>query len=307
MRPVYVWTPPSYDSGDRRYPTVYVLHGLTGQAPAWFNVAPFARNFPELVEELSPEALVVLVDGFTSLGGAQWIDSPAIGAYGTYFCDEVVGLVDAEFRTIASASGRGVSGKSSGGFGAMVSAMLRPDLFGGFATHAGDALFEVSYLPELGAASQALRNSYGGSFERFWADFRSGRPVLRNETDPLLLSVYTSAAAYSSNPDGSVDLPFSLETGVLVPEVWERWLAWDPVRLAATHGEALRGMRAVWIDAGRDDEYHLDLGAIAFREAVAAAGVADDVVHFELFPGTHRGTDWRYPLSLAFLLERLGA
>ncbi len=239
-RPVYVWTPPSYDSSaDRRYPSIYVLHGLTGQSRAWFNVAPFARNFPELVEELGAEAVVVLVDGFTALGGAQWIDSPAIGQYGRYFCDEVVALVDSRFRTIPEASGRGVSGKSSGGFGAMVWAMLRPDLFGGLATHAGDALFEVSFLPEFAPAAQALRNRYDGSFDRFWEDFRSGRPVLRNETDPVLLNVYACAAAYSSNADGSVELPFRLDTGELVPEVWERWLAWDPVRLAATHAETL--------------------------------------------------------------------
>jgi hypothetical protein len=305
-RPVYVWTPPSYDgSGDRRYPSIYVLHGLTGQGRAWFNVAPFARNFPELVEELAPEAVVVLVDGFTALGGAQWIDSPAIGDYGTYFCDEVVGLVDSQFRTIAAAAGRGVSGKSSGGFGAMVWAMLRPDLFGGFATHAGDTLFEVSLVPEFAPAAQALRNLYGGSFDRFWEDFRSGRPVLRNDSDPVLLDVYTCAAAYSSNPDGSVELPFRLDTGELIPEVWKRWLAWDPVRLAASHGEALRGMRAIWIDAGRNDEYRLDLGAVAFRDAVRNAGVPDSAVHFELFEGTHRGTDWRYPLGLAYLAERL--
>jgi S-formylglutathione hydrolase FrmB len=307
-RPVYVWTPPSYDgSGDRLYPAIYVLQGMTGQARAWFNVSPFSRSFPELVEELAVEAIVVLVDGFTAVGGAQWIDSPATGSYGTYFCEEVVGLVDERFRTLAAPSGRGVSGKSSGGFGAMVWAMMRPDLFGGFATHAGDALFEVSLVPEFAPAAKALRDHYGGSYERFWASFRSGRPVLGNDVDHLLLNVYACASAYSSNADGSVELPFDLETGVLVPEVWERWLAWDPVRLAARHAEALRGMRAIWIDAGRNDEYHLDLGALAFREAVAAAGVADQVVQFELFDGTHRSTTWRYPLALAFLAERLHA
>jgi S-formylglutathione hydrolase FrmB len=307
-RPVYVWTPPSYDdSGDRRYPAVYVLQGMTGQARAWFNVAPFTKNFPDLVEELGAEVIVVLVDGFAAVGGAQWIDSPAIGNYGTYFCEEVVALADAEFRTVRDASGRGVAGKSSGGFGAMVWAMLRPDLFGGFATHAGDTLFEASLLREFAPAAQALRNLYDGSYERFWESFHSGRAVLRDENDPLLLNVYACASAYSSNPDGSVDLPFRIETGELIPEVWKRWLAWDPVRMAAAHAEALRGMRAIWIDAGRNDEYHLDLGSIAFREAIAAVGVPDDVVHFELFDGNHRTTAWRYPLALAFLAERLAA
>jgi len=307
-RPLYVRTPLSYElHPERRFPTVYVLHAMTGQARAWFNVAPFQRNVPEQLDGLDLEAIVVLVDGWTALGGSQWIDSPAIGRYLTYLCEDVVGFVDERFRTLPEAAHRGVAGRSSGGYGAMVSAMLRPDVFGGFATHAGDALFDVAYVPEFGEAAQALRNGYDGSFERFWDDFSSGRPVFTGSTDPLLTNVYAMAAAYSPRPDGGVDLPFRVETGELVPAVWERWLAHDPVRLAREHGEALRAARAIWIDAGRSDEYRLDLAATAFHDAVREAGVSGHTLHFELHEGGHRGTNWRLPLSLAFLAERLAA
>jgi hypothetical protein len=92
-----------------------------------------------------------------------------------------------------------------------------------------------------------------------------------------------------------------------VDEIWRRWLRFDPVVLAreTAHAETLRGMRGIWIDSGRSDEYHLELGATAFHREVVASGVPDDRVHFELFPGTHRGLTWRYPLSLAWLVERL--
>src|SRR5215471_8949914 len=148
-RPLFVWTPPAYDAEpERRFPSVYLLQGLTGQARAWFNVSPFAKGFPELLDETGIEAVVVLLDAFTAVGGSQFVDSPAIGLYGTYFTDEVVPLVDGRFRTLARREHRGVQGKSSGGYGAMVWGMLRPDLFGAFATHSGDALFEVSYARE---------------------------------------------------------------------------------------------------------------------------------------------------------------
>jgi S-formylglutathione hydrolase FrmB len=308
VRPVFVWTPPSYDADpDRRYSALYVLQGMFGQARAWFNVSPFAKNVPETIDELAPEAIVVLVDGFTSVGGSQWLDSPATGRYGTYFCEEVVPFVDERFRTAPRREHRGVAGKSSGGFGAMTWGMLRPDLFGGFATHAGDGLFEVTIAAEFAKVAQELRNRYDGSYERFWEDFRSGRAVFESGVDPMLANTYAEACAYSPRDDGSVELPFRIETGELVAEVWARWLARDPVRLAATHGDALRQARAIWVDAGRNDEYHLELAAIAFHEAVQAAGVADDVVRFELHEGTHRGTNWRHELSLAFLAERLAA
>ena len=310
VRPLYVWTPPSYDDGSgRRYPSVYVIQGMTGIARAWFNVRPFERSYPELVAELAPEAVVVLVDAFTAFGGSQFLDSPAIGRYHTYLCDEIVPWVDARFRTRASADHRGIQGKSSGGYGAMITPMLRPDLFGALATHAGDALFEVCYALEFAPAARALRDRYDSSFERFWADFRSGRPVLADANDPILVNTYTMAAAYSAREDGTVELPFDVETGAQKPEVFARWLEYDPVRRARRPevAEALRGMRGIWIDSGRSDEYYLDLGATAFRRALEDIGVPDEVVRFELFEGRHGGIGWRYPLSLAWLVERLSS
>ena len=64
-------------------------------------------------------------------------------------------------------------------------------------------------------------------------------------------------------------------------------------------------LRAVWIDGGTRDEWYLDLGAVAFRDALAAIGVTD--VRFELFDATHGGIGWRYPLALAYLAQRLSA
>jgi S-formylglutathione hydrolase FrmB len=294
-RPVYVWAPP----GEGRYPVIYVLQGFTGTASAWFNVRPFERSFPEVVDELAPAAIVVLVDAFTAVGGSQFVDSPAIGDYHTYLCDELVPWIDTQFSTSGT---RAVQGKSSGGFGAMVNAMLRPDLFAGFATHAGDALFEVSYRRNFPEAVRLLRDRYDGSFERFWEEFRSGRPP--KSSDHVLLDVWAMAAAYSGG-----ELPFDVDTAEMRAEVWARWLEWDPVRMARDprNAAALRGMRAIWVDAGRSDEFFLDLGAVAFRRALVLAGVSDDVVSFELHEGGHFGGSWRYPLSLAFLAERLQA
>ena len=184
----------------------------------------------------------------------------------------------------------------------MVTPMLRPDLFGGLATHAGDALFELCYLPDFRDAARALRDGYDGSFEKFWADFRS-RPAFTKGTDFPLLNTWAMAACYSANDDGTVELPFEPSSGKLRPDVWERWLAWDPVRMAEHHADALRGLRAVYIDAGKRDQFFLDLGAEAFRAALAAIGVTD--VFFELFDATHSSIEYRYPLALRYLAERL--
>ncbi|HUO48559.1 MAG TPA: hypothetical protein VMU09_06980, partial [Acidimicrobiales bacterium] len=100
-------------------------------------------------------------------------------------------------------------------------------------------------------------------------------------------------------------LPFDPHSGVVDDDVWQRWLAWDPVRMVPRHADALRGARAVWIDAGTRDEWFLDLGAVAFRDALAAAGVDDAKVHFETYDAGHGGIDHRYPPALAYLASRL--
>ena len=250
--------------------------------------------------------MLVAVDGFTSLGGAQWIDSPAIGDYGRYLCDDVVGFVDAQFRTLPEAPHRGLAGTSSGGFGAMVWSMLRPDLFGGFATHAGDALFDVTLGAELAPAAQALRNLYDGSFEAFWADFRSGRPVFENRTDPLLQNVYATAAAFSPRPTARSSCRSASTPAIVAPRGLRTLARLGP----GSHGpetrrRARRAARRSGSTPADSDEYRLDLGAIAFRDAVVAAGAAADVLHFELFDGGHRRLGRRLAESLPHLAKRL--
>jgi hypothetical protein len=180
--------------------------------------------------------------------------------------------------------------------------MLRPDLFGGLASHAGDTLYELSYIHEFSNVVRALRDHYDGSYDKFWADFRS-RPPMSRESDGLLVMIYGCAAAFSAEPDGTVRLPFDTATGQLRPDEWQRWLDWDPVRMVPKYADALRGLRAIYLDAGKRDEWYLDLGATAFRAELASIGVTD--VFFELFDATHAAIDYRYPTGLRYLAERL--
>ncbi len=308
QRPLWVYLPPGYaDESTRRYPSIYIIQGMTGQLDMWRNRSAFRKNFPELADELfakgeAPPCILVWVDCWTSLGGSQFLDSPGTGRYHTYLCDEVVPWVDAHYRTLSRREHRGIAGKSSGGYGAMVTPMLRPDLWGGLATHAGDALFETCYLPEFPVSVRALRDHYAGSFDLFWQDFRN-RPAFSRSSDHTLLNDWCMAACYSADKDGTVRLPYNTTTGMLIPEVWERWLAWDPVRMVDAHAEALRSTKAIYIDAGRRDEFFLDLGAEAFRQALTRIQVTN--VFFELFDATHMSIEYRYPLSLKYLAERL--
>ncbi len=309
-RPLYVYRPPGVtaDSGGG-LPSVYVIQGFTGQLDSWLGRSAFEPTFIERLDEMfaareCPDAVIVLVDAWTSRGGSQFLNSSSTGRYQDYLCDEVVPFIDARYPTRADREHRGLTGKSSGGYGAMVVPMVRPDVFGALASHAGDALFECCYEPDFPGVVRQLRDDFDGSFAVFHQrlaespnfDFgRFGKP----------LEIYGYACAYSPDPErpGEALLPFDLVTGRRDESVWQQWLDVDPVRMAPRHADALRSMRRVYLDAGRADEWFLDLGAQAFATELEKLGVAHTL---ELFEGRHGGIGYRYPAAIRELVLALG-
>jgi S-formylglutathione hydrolase FrmB len=118
------------------------------------------------------------------------------------------------------------------------------------------------------------------------------------------MNVYAMAACYSPDDEnpGKAILPFEIATGRLIDEVWAKWLEWDPVRMAPHHGDALSSMKRIYLDAGKKDQFFLDLGAQAFAEELDKLGVDYTL---ELFEGTHMGLQYRYPGALRALAEAL--
>ena len=193
-----------------------MLQGFSGQLDGWLARKPFEPLFVERLDAMfaagdCPDAVVVFVDAWTSLGGSQFLNSTATGNYMDYLCDEVVPFVDAGYPDRAGTrERRAVTGHSSGGYGALVLPMLRPDIFGALVAHAPDTLFEASYMSGFPArrarAARSLRRLVREAARRTSAQadrFDWGR---WGEA----LNAYAMAAAYSPDPErpGKVLLPF---------------------------------------------------------------------------------------------------
>jgi S-formylglutathione hydrolase FrmB len=308
-RPLYVYRPPGVErEHPRPLPAVFVIQGFTGQLDMWLNRTPFE---PTMIERLDamfaagecPDAIVAFADAWTSYGGSQFLNSAGTGDYLDYLCDEVVPFVDERYPTLADRDHRGLTGKSSGGYGAMVVPMLRPDVFGALASHAGDALFEACYLPEFPKTARALRDRFDGSWDVLFERLREAERMDFERFAPL--EMYGYAACYSPYPagPGRALLPFDTD-GRLVGDVWAQWLEHDPVRIAPQRADALRSLRRVYLDAGRSDEFFLDLGAQAFARELERLGVPHTL---ELFDGAHGGLTYRYPGAIRELVLALGA
>jgi enterochelin esterase family protein len=302
-RPVIAYLPPGYDpEGSRRYPVLYCLHGYTGDAAALVSARPWETNVVQWMDRLvsskrMPEAILVIVDGFSRLGGSQYVNSIHNGDYATYVIRDVIGHVDATYRTIASEGGRAVLGKSSGGFGALYLSMQYPGVFAAFASHSGDSYFEYAHprsFPDVQRTLETFDWNIAAFVDRF------ERQHKRQPAEYATIEMLGYAAAYSprSATAFDLDLPFERETGELDQKVFDRWLAFDPARMCLQKREELARLRLRYLDCGRKDEYGLDIGARVMARRFRELGLE---VRHEEFDDDHRNVGYRYEVSLPAL------
>ncbi|RME26914.1 MAG: esterase [Deltaproteobacteria bacterium] len=327
-RDLHVLLPPGYDVDDRRYPAVLLLPGYAGTGEGMLSRGltdiSIASRIDRLIHGIPPDApavgpgafddagridptrgcppfIAVLPDCMTRLGGSQFVDSPAMGAYATWLVDEIMPFVDGRFRT----TGRwGVAGRSSGGFGALHLAMTRPGRFSAVVSHAGDMGFDLIWLGDLPRAVAGVQAAGGlGPFmDNCW------RPQRWSPEHFSALMIIAMSCCFSPDmdADGPVParLPVDFETGAVDFEVFELWKRFDPLERVHDPAaqDALRQLDLLFIDAGDRDEYLLHLGARRLSAALSDA----DIPHIhEEFPGGHRGTAWRWDRSLPLLAEAL--
>jgi enterochelin esterase-like enzyme len=122
-----VYLPPGYDKSKRSYPVVYLLHGFTDDETAWiqFGEVQAAANRGISRGEIPP-MIIVMPDA-----GVTWYINDAAGAepYEDMFFEEFIPHVENEYRIRSDEEFRAVSGLSMGGYGSLVWAMHRPDMF----------------------------------------------------------------------------------------------------------------------------------------------------------------------------------
>jgi hypothetical protein len=285
-------------------PCIWWLSGYAGVSRSMLSHDPWQEGLEERIDRLVREkklgrVIVALPDTFTKYGGCQFLSSTAIGDYERYLFDELHPLISERYRISAHA----IAGKSSGGYGAIVHAMRRPDLFRAVACHSGDMGFEMSLVADLPKLMNAVRDH--GGVEAFVAAFSAARNK-REGRWLEAISALAMCAVYSPDPEQplGIRLPFDLESGTLDREVLERWYAWDPVRMIdrAECQSALRSMKAVYLDCGKHDEYQLHWGARQFAKKLRALGI--EHIHQE-FEGTHRSTSHRIDVSFPILYRAL--
>lgn len=302
-----VYLPPGYDGSGAPFIALWDLAAFTNSGPGHLNWRNHGENLAQRLDRLIaegklPPVVVPMPDCYTTLGGNQYVNSSAVGRYADYLLDELVPLLSQQFNVVDSNQGRGVFGKSSGGYGALYHGMHYPDAWGAVAAHAADCGFDLLYRPAFPATSQVL-GEHGNDPRRFIEVFWGRRQLSGRDFEALMIL----AMAASYDPDeaspGVIRLPFDLHTCMLDEQRWARWLAYDPLHLAGQYSDALKSLQCLYLDVGSRDQYNIQFGMRALSRRLEKLGVRH---HFEEFDGTHSQLDWRLDHSLPQLAAGLG-
>jgi len=124
-----VITPDDYANA-KALPVVYLLHGYSGNYSDWVIKA---KGFEKAVDLY--QVIIVCPDGNNSWYWDSPVDSNF--KYDTYVSKELVNWIDGKYKTIRDRKGRGITGLSMGGHGALYLALKHQDVFGAAGSMSG--------------------------------------------------------------------------------------------------------------------------------------------------------------------------
>ncbi len=298
-RRVAVYLPPSYAAApERRFPVLYLLHGIGGTDRDWVGAQPAGASRSAAQPWLTvqdvmdrgiaagvlAEMIVVAPDQMTRGGGSFYTNSVLTGGWEDFTVVDLVAHVDATYRTLAAGESRGIAGHSMGGYGALKLGMKHPQVFQVvYAMNAAVLGFAGDLTQESRAyavAAEATPGSLNPGVD-FWP--------------PSLLCIAQALSPNLERPPFYADLPFvpSAEHGGAlrpVEPVVAAWRASMPLYMVAEHADNLRSLRALRFDSGVYDEFtHIVLTNRSLSTRLNELAIPHV---FEEYNGDHRNRLW---------------
>jgi S-formylglutathione hydrolase FrmB len=293
--------PPDYgNSGTRRYPAVFSVHGYGGSHTVAWQVGP--GQVRALAEGKRPEMILVYLDGSWSLGHHEFADSVNNGPWGRALTQEFIPYLESQFRMDALPSGRLLTGHSSGGWSSLWLQVTYPDLFGGTWSTAPDPVdFRAFTGPDL--TRYPPRNFYRGPDGQPYNLLRIGgrnRMTLQEYAlqERVLGDYGGQFASFEAvfSPRGLDGRPmplFDRDTGQVDPLVQKAWERFDIAGILRANwkqlGSRLNGKIHIFV--GTADTFHLEQAVYLLRDALKGLGSDAQIEfiegrdHFDLYAG----------------------
>jgi hypothetical protein len=284
-----VHLPASYESQPgRRFPVIFEIPGFGGALRHFWRKEPYRSGV-----ENGAEFIHVMLDGHGPLGHHEFADSDNNGPYGRALIEEFLPAFEREYRTVAAAHGRLLTGHSSGGWSSLWLQVTYPDVFGGTWSTAPDPVDFRDF--------QKI-NVYAADENMFRDGERNRRPLARFDGQPVLWyddfcrmedvigpggQLHSFEAAFSPRgDDGRPLLLWNRETGAIDPAVAEAWKRYDIRLLLEENWQTLEPKLAgkIHVFMGSQDTFYLDGATVLLKESLERLG-SDAVVEI------HQGRD----------------
>ena len=163
-RRITIYTPPGYETSNKKFPVLYLLHGMGGDEEAWMSLGRASQIADNLIARgKATPMIVVMPNGNVSMEAAPGETSNGLqpvsmflpktmeGSMEESFPD-IVNFIDNQYRTINSKSGRAIAGLSMGGFHSLHTSKQYPDMF----DYIG--LFSAAIMPDKNISSPVYEN-----------------------------------------------------------------------------------------------------------------------------------------------------
>ena len=122
-----VYLPPDYETSDRKYPVVYLLHGYTDDNTGWLQFGEVNRYADKAIADGTIPPMIIIMPN----GDSSWYINSYDGKekYEDFFVKEFMPSVEKTYHIKAEKKYRGVAGLSMGGYGTLIYALKYPELF----------------------------------------------------------------------------------------------------------------------------------------------------------------------------------
>jgi len=240
-------------------PVVYFLPGY-GASSEDFIAQGERSAFAELVQRLADDGLPLVIavpDCRNRWGGSQYLNSTAQGNYADYVADEIVGEVEAKHPVANGRAGRIIAGHSSGGYGALMLAMSRQNLFGAVVALAPDSDFEVTHRPAVERPN--VRRVTPREVEAFSAPNKDA-PRPAEDFVALILGLSAAYAPVGPEKPGRFHWLYN-DAGEFQPQAWQQWLDHDPLLLVRKNPAAFAPGQRIYLDGASHDEWGFNRSA----------------------------------------------
>jgi pimeloyl-ACP methyl ester carboxylesterase len=276
-RKVSVYLPPDYDKSTGRFPVIYYMHGFMGTD----SISPQMKTILDkgITQQKIRPFILVIADNYTLYEGSFYSNSSLTGNWSDFAAKELVDYVDKNFKTLASRESRGIAGHSMGGYGALKTAMLFPEVFSSvYALSPG----LLAFVKEFGPNSDSYKEL---------SKIKTQEELRKSYYPKVLVAVARAWSPNMNKPPFYCDFPFTYEGDSLIVNnsVLEKWNQNMPVYMVDKYAPDLRKLKAIKLDWGRNDASRFPVQCGMFSQRLENLGIH----HFaEEYIGNHVNKIW---------------